>query len=98
MAKLRWWQTYDYLTGNSYILGQKFAEKGQAIGYARGCGMAVIAQSTRSLTDEERALKLKGGEKNVTCRGNDKVQSQEQAHTKRPCTGCWDYGADCMQY
>lgn len=54
----RWWQTYDYLTGNSYILGEKFSQKGQAMAFAKSCGMAVLPQSTRALTDEEKELKI----------------------------------------
>ena len=49
-----WWKTYDYLTGNTYILGKKFTGKTAAMAYARNCGMAVIPQSTQPISDLER--------------------------------------------
>lgn len=49
-----WWKTYDYLTGNTYILGKQFTGKTAAMAYARNCGMAVIPQSTVPISDLER--------------------------------------------
>lgn len=54
MVELTWWKTFDYLTGYTYILGEKFESKGAAIAYAKRCGMTVIPQSTVPLTDLER--------------------------------------------
>ncbi len=51
---LSWWKTYDYSTGNTYILAEKFNNKSLAMSYARSCGMIVIPQSTRPITDLER--------------------------------------------
>lgn len=50
---LRWWKTYDYKTGHTFILGQQFSEKGQAMAYAKSCDMIILAQSTTAITDEE---------------------------------------------
>lgn len=49
----RWWKTFDYDSGHTYILGEKFAEKGDAIAFAKACGMIVISQSTEPITDEQ---------------------------------------------
>lgn len=49
-----WWQTYDYLSGRTYILGKRFTGKTAALAYARNCGMAVIPQSTIPVSDLER--------------------------------------------
>lgn len=48
-----WWKTFDYISGHTYILGQKFTGKTAAMKYAESCGMAVIPQSTHAITDEE---------------------------------------------
>jgi hypothetical protein len=48
-----WWKTFDYKTGHTYILGEKFAEKGQAMQFAKSCGMIILPQSTVSMTDIE---------------------------------------------
>ena len=55
---LRWWKTYDYKSGHTYILGEQFSEKGQAMSYARGCGMAILAQSTTAITDEQYRIAI----------------------------------------
>ena len=54
----RWWKTYDYKTGHTFILGEKFAEKGQAMTYAKSCGMIILAQSTTAITDEQYRIAL----------------------------------------
>ena len=48
-----WWKTYDYKSGHTYILGEKFTGKTAAMKYAESCGMAVLPQSTVPLTDLE---------------------------------------------
>ena len=48
-----WWKTYDYKSGHTYILGEKFTGKTAAMEYAKSCGMIVIAQSTVPLSDLE---------------------------------------------
>lgn len=53
-----WWKTYDYKSGKTYILGEKFTSKTQAMNYARHCGMIVIPESTRPITDEERRKEI----------------------------------------
>ena len=55
---LRWWKTYDYKSGHTYILAEQFAEKGQAMAYAKGCGMIILAQSTTPITDEQYRIAL----------------------------------------
>lgn len=52
--KETWWKTYDYLSGHTYILAEKFTGKTSAMEYAKRCGMAVIPQSTTPLSDMER--------------------------------------------
>lgn len=49
-----WWKTFDYKSGHTYILAEKFTGKTAAMAYARKCGMAVIPQSTTPLSDLER--------------------------------------------
>ena len=49
-----WWKTFDYLSGHTYILAEKFTGKTEAMAYARRCGMAVIPQSTVPISDLER--------------------------------------------
>lgn len=49
-----WWKTYDYKSGHTYILGEKFTGKTAAMAYGRQCGMIVIPQSTVPVTDLER--------------------------------------------
>lgn len=52
--ELSWWKTYDYKSGHTYILGEKFTGKIAAMAYARQCGMVVIPQSTVPVSDLER--------------------------------------------
>lgn len=49
-----WWKTFDYLSGHTYILAEKFTGKTSAMAYARQCGMAVLPQSTTPISDLER--------------------------------------------
>jgi len=69
-----WWKTFDYLSGHTYILAEKFTGKTAAMAYAKQCGMAVLPQSTTPVSDLEREnillrkqieemLKTKGGYK-----------------------------------
>ena len=51
--KATWWKTYDYLSGHTYILAEKFTSKAAAIVYAKSCGMVVLSQSTVSLSELE---------------------------------------------
>ena len=51
--KESWWKTFDYRSGHTYILGEKFSEKSQAMAYAKTFDMAILPQSTVSITDEE---------------------------------------------
>ena len=48
-----WWKTYDYLSGHTYILAEKFTGKVAAMVFAKKCGMAVLPQSTVALSDLE---------------------------------------------
>lgn len=48
-----WWKTYDYLSGHTYILAEKFTGKTAAMAYAKSCGMAVLPQSTTALSELE---------------------------------------------
>lgn len=49
-----WWKTYDYKSGHTYILGEKFTWKTAAMKYAESCGMIVIPKSTVPMSDLER--------------------------------------------
>lgn len=56
--KPMWWKTYDYLTGKTYILAEKFTGKMDAMKFAEECGMRVIGQSTVAITDEQREIAI----------------------------------------
>lgn len=51
-----WWKTYDYLSGHTYILGDKFTSKREAIARAISDGMRVIPQSTVPITDDQKRI------------------------------------------
>lgn len=56
--KPRWWKTYDYDSGHTYILGKKFVEKREAMSYAISCGMMVIGKSTVPITDDQYKIAI----------------------------------------
>lgn len=53
MQKFRWWKTYDYKSGHSYILGEQFQSKADALEYAKKAGILVIGKSTKAISDKE---------------------------------------------
>ena len=52
----RWWKTYDYSSGHTYILGDKFTSKREAMARAIDDGMHVIPQSTVAISDEQKRI------------------------------------------
>lgn len=53
-----WYKTYDYKSGHTYILAEKFSGKTAAMKFAESCGMAVIPQSTVPITDDQREIAI----------------------------------------
>lgn len=51
-----WWKTYDYLSGHTYILGDRFKSKRDAMARAISDGMRVIPQSTVAITDDQKRI------------------------------------------
>mgnify|MGYP006872988820 CR=1 FL=1 len=51
-----YWKTYDYLSGHTYILGDKYASKREAMARAISDGMRVISQSTVPITDDQKRI------------------------------------------
>lgn len=51
-----WWKTFDYLSGHTYILGDKYASKADAMARATSDGMVVLPQSTVAITDDQRRI------------------------------------------
>ena len=54
----KWYKTFDYLTGKTYILAEKFTGKMDAMRFAEECGMRVIGQSTVAITDDQREIAI----------------------------------------